>query len=101
MRAMRLPPAVEERCLRLAAAMRLPLAGIDLRRTPRGEWYCFEVNPSPAFTFYTSHTGQPVAEAIASLLMRAAPGWAQGTPVAGLALIRPRLGEVQDACGIG
>jgi glutathione synthase/RimK-type ligase-like ATP-grasp enzyme len=48
--------------------MRLPVAGIDLRRTPEGEWYCFEVNPSPAFTYYESRTGQPIGRAIAKLL---------------------------------
>ena len=59
---------IEERCRKLAADMRLPLAGIDLRRTPDGDWYCFEVNPSPAFTFYQQATGQPLANAIARLL---------------------------------
>jgi D-alanine-D-alanine ligase-like ATP-grasp enzyme len=28
------------------------VAGIDLRRTPSGEWYCFEVNPSPAYSWF-------------------------------------------------
>jgi len=46
----------------------LAVAGIDLRRTPEDEWYCFEVNPSPAFSFYEEATHQPIAEAIAALL---------------------------------
>jgi glutathione synthase/RimK-type ligase-like ATP-grasp enzyme len=66
--ARRLPRDVEERCRLLAAAARLPVAGIDLRRTPEGEWYCFEVNPSPAFTYYENRTDQPIANAIARLL---------------------------------
>src|SRR5262249_35806291 len=37
---------LEQRCRLLATTLGLPLAGIDLRRTPQGEWYCFEVNPS-------------------------------------------------------
>ena len=41
-----------ERLVRLAAGMGLLVAGIDLRLTPDDEWYCFEVNPSPGFTFY-------------------------------------------------
>jgi glutathione synthase/RimK-type ligase-like ATP-grasp enzyme len=57
-----------ERCRRLAAELSLPVAGIDLRRTPEGRWYCFEVNPSPGFTFYQDATGQKIAEAVASLL---------------------------------
>ena len=56
------------RCRRLAQCLDLYLAGIDLRRTPQGEWYCFEVNPSPAFTFYAAATGQAMDEAVARLL---------------------------------
>jgi hypothetical protein len=66
--ARRLPREVEERCRLLARALRLPVAGIDLRRTPEADWYCFEVNPSPAFTFYERMTGQPIARAVANLL---------------------------------
>jgi len=67
-RACRLPGDVEARCRRLAGAAGLPVAGIDLRRTPDGEWYCFEVNPSPAFTYYEGRTGQPIGRAIARFL---------------------------------
>ena len=63
-----LPAAVEERCHATARAFGLPLCGIDLRRTPEGEWYAFEVNPSPGFTYFADAAGQPVAEAIADLL---------------------------------
>jgi len=48
--------------------MSLVLAGNDLRRTPDGQWFCFEVNPSPGFTYYEQATGQPIADAIASIL---------------------------------
>jgi len=48
--------------------MSLAVAGIDLRRTPDGQWFCFEVNPSPGFIYYEQATGQPMAEAIARLL---------------------------------
>jgi glutathione synthase/RimK-type ligase-like ATP-grasp enzyme len=64
----RLPRDVAERCRRLAAGVNLPVAGIDLRATANGEWYCFEVNPSPGFTFYQNATGQPIAEAMAQFL---------------------------------
>lgn len=63
-----LPADVEARCKRLARAARLPVAGIDLRLTPDGEWYCFEVNPSPAFTFYEGRTGQRISRAVARFL---------------------------------
>lgn len=67
-RACTLEPDLAKRCRRLAAELDLPFAGIDLRRTPEGRWYCFEVNPSPGFTFYQKATGQKIAEAVASLL---------------------------------
>jgi hypothetical protein len=67
-RSTRLPPEIEERCIRLAKALRLPVAGIDLRRTSDDAWYCFEVNPSPAFSYYQQETGQPIDRAIAHLL---------------------------------
>jgi hypothetical protein len=50
--------------------MNLSIAGIDLRRTPAGEWFCFEVNPSPAFSYYEQVTGQPIGQALALLLMK-------------------------------
>jgi hypothetical protein len=63
-----LPGELAVRCRRLAASLGLHLAGIDLRCTPEGEWYCFEVNPSPAFTFYAEVIGQPIDDAVARLL---------------------------------
>ena len=56
------------RCLALASDLGLDFAGIDLRITPEGEAYCFEVNPSPAFSAFESETGQPIARALAGYL---------------------------------
>ena len=66
-----LPAEIERRCAELAASLELPLAGIDLRVTPEGEWYCFEVNPCPAFSYYEDATGQPIGAAAAALLIGA------------------------------
>lgn len=55
-------------CLSLSRALDLPLAGIDLRRTPTGATVYFEVNPSPAFSYYEAATGQPIAATIAAML---------------------------------
>jgi glutathione synthase/RimK-type ligase-like ATP-grasp enzyme len=63
-----LPEDCAERCFALARATQLPLAGIDLRLTEQGEWYCFEINPSPGFTYYQNLTGAPIDAAIAKLL---------------------------------
>jgi hypothetical protein len=63
-----LPPECADRCRRLAATLGLAVAGVDLRYTPEGRWFCFEVNPSPGFTYYQTATGQPIDQAIAALL---------------------------------
>lgn len=63
-----------EKCLRLSAALGLELAGIDLKVTPDDEVYCFEVNPSPAFSYYEGNTGQPISAAIARCLAGRAAG---------------------------
>jgi hypothetical protein len=63
-----LPEDIAARCSQLAASLGLKVAGIDLRRSPADEWYCFEVNPSPGFTYFQEQTGQPIDEAIARLL---------------------------------
>lgn len=60
-----------ERCVALTRSLGLELSGIDLRLAPDGEAYCFEVNPSPAFSYYEAMTGQPIARAIAEHLARA------------------------------
>jgi glutathione synthase/RimK-type ligase-like ATP-grasp enzyme len=54
----------------MADSLGLVLSGIDLRRTPDDEYYCFEINPSPGFIFYERNTGQPISEAVARLLRR-------------------------------
>lgn len=63
-----LPPAITAACLRLARQLDLLLTGIDLKETPEGEYYCFEVNPSPGFLYYEQGSGQPISAALASLL---------------------------------
>jgi glutathione synthase/RimK-type ligase-like ATP-grasp enzyme len=66
-----LPADLDDRCRSMSATMGLLFAGIDLRRTPSGVWYCFEVNPSPGFTYYEAATGQPITAAVARLLAAA------------------------------
>jgi len=59
---------LKEKCLRLSAALGLEFAGIDLKITPEDEVYCFEVNPSPAFSYYEANVGQPISAAVARCL---------------------------------
>jgi len=69
--AARLPRDVEDRAVQMTRNMGLEVSGIDLRRTPEGEWYCFEVNPSPGFTFFEQFAGQNLATSIAQHLFQA------------------------------
>jgi hypothetical protein len=73
MQAWTLPPELAQRCVALSERLELPLAGIDLRLAESGRAYCFEVNPSPAYSFYEERTGLPIAAAIAEHLAGGAP----------------------------
>lgn len=68
LRAVDLSDEVAEMCVKLTAGLGLAFAGIDLKVTPKNHIYCFEVNPSPAFSYYESNTGQPIAAAVAEYL---------------------------------
>jgi hypothetical protein len=67
--AIELPDELAERCVALAAALELPFAGIDLRLAATGEATCFEVNPSPAYSYYELGSGQPISRALARYLL--------------------------------
>lgn len=69
-----LPADLVSRCREAAHALGLPVAGIDLRRTPDGEWLCFEMNPSPGFTYYDDVHDGAIAQAVAGLLEAADRG---------------------------
>ena len=81
LRPVELPPAIAARCVALTGALGLAFAGIDLMRMADGRYYCFEVNPQPAFSYFEANTRQPIAAAVAKYLMgktaraaRRAPG---------------------------
>ena len=63
-----LPASLAEACLRVSHHLELPFAGIDLRIQDDGTAWCFEANPCPGFSYYESHTGQPIAAAVARYL---------------------------------
>lgn len=58
---------LEEQCVRLAQKLGLEFAGIDLRQSVDGDWYCFEVNPSPGFTHF-DHGAGDISLAVANHL---------------------------------
>ncbi|WP_238536093.1 ATP-grasp domain-containing protein [Candidatus Nitrosopumilus salaria] len=63
-----IPLDVQQKCIKLTKKLGLLISGIDLRQNPNGDWYCFEVNPTPGYTFYQEQTGQPIGQKIADLL---------------------------------
>ena len=63
-----LPDELAQRCVKLANALGLAFAGIDLKLTPERRVCCFEVNPSPAFSYYEAHTGQPIVRNVVRYL---------------------------------
>jgi hypothetical protein len=65
LRPTRLPKAIADACVALTADLGLAFSGIDLLKATDGQWYCFEVNPSPAFSYFEANTGQPIALALA------------------------------------
>lgn len=56
------------RCSTAAQALGLAFAGLDLMLADDGQTYCFEVNPSPGFSWYEDATGQPIARTLARWL---------------------------------
>jgi hypothetical protein len=68
MRPTTLPGEIEEQCRQLTISLGLSFSGIDLKRTPQGEWYCFEVNPSPGYSFFEDQTGQAIADTLVRYL---------------------------------
>ena len=63
-----LPRAIVEACFRISRDLDLLFAGIDLKVTPDGQWYCFEVNPCPGFIYYERNSRLPISAALAELL---------------------------------
>jgi glutathione synthase/RimK-type ligase-like ATP-grasp enzyme len=61
-----LPGPIADKCRAVTKTLELLVAGIDLIRSPDGDWYFLEANPSPAFTFYPD--SEKIAAAIARLL---------------------------------
>lgn len=63
-----LPDDLATRCVALAADLELPFAGLDLKLAPDGRVFCFEVNPSPGFSWYETEAGLPISRALARWL---------------------------------
>jgi glutathione synthase/RimK-type ligase-like ATP-grasp enzyme len=47
----------------------LIFSGIDIRRTPAGEYVFLEGNPSPMFSYFEKVTGYPISDRLVDLLL--------------------------------
>ena len=63
-----LPGDVEKMCIKITKGLGLKFSGIDLRKSSSGKWYCFEVNPSPAYSYFQLKSGVPISNALAGYL---------------------------------
>ncbi len=66
----KLPDVAASECLRVAELLNLVFTGIDVRRTPDGEYVFFEANPTPVFLFDEQATGFPIGERLVDILMK-------------------------------
>ena len=65
-----LSPDVAAKCRQLNKDLGLILSGIDLIKGAYGDWYCLEVNTNPGFSYFDREPGNPIATAIAQMLMQ-------------------------------
>ncbi len=63
-----LPEAIQHQCYQVAEALQYVFTGIDIRRTPEGEYFFLEGNPSPMFIHFEKQTEFPITQALTDLL---------------------------------
>ncbi|MEO8577438.1 MAG: MvdC/MvdD family ATP grasp protein [Gemmatimonadales bacterium] len=68
MRAEQLPVEITDKLRALMQRLGLVYGAIDMRRTPDGEYFFFEVNTAGEFLFVEDRTSLPISRAIASWL---------------------------------
>lgn len=64
-----LPDAVAADCFKLAELLGLVFSGIDVRRTPEGEYVFLEGNPAPMFIHFEQQAGYPISDRLTDLLI--------------------------------
>lgn len=65
-----LPEEIHEKCIKLNKLLSLEFSGIDLIRSDNDEWYCFEVNTSPGYTWFEENALLPITENIVKYLQQ-------------------------------
>lgn len=65
-----LPDHVKETCFRAMELLDMKFSGIDFMRTPDGDYYILECNPSPMFYVFEQVSSIPVSSELAEYLIR-------------------------------
>ena len=66
---LQLPQVIQQQCFNIAKALHLDWTAIDWRKTPTGEYFFLEANPSPMFIHFERQTGFPITKELVKLLM--------------------------------
>lgn len=66
----KLSDSVIEDCFKINSALGLVFSGIDMKRTPSGEYVFFEANATPVFLYDEECCNYPISESIVSLLLQ-------------------------------
>jgi hypothetical protein len=69
----RLPPEIERKVLDMVRDLKLEYGSVDLRMTPDGAYFFFEVNTAGEFLYLEERSGQPIASAVAAHLASGQP----------------------------
>ena len=67
-----LPSQIASLCIEATRQLDLAFSGIDLRLTPEGGCFCFEVNPSPAYPYFEDRARLSVTRSLAGMLKNGA-----------------------------
>ncbi len=66
----KLEESVIEDCFKINDILGLVFSGIDMKRTPSGEYVFFEANPTPVFLYDEECCNYPISESIVNLLLK-------------------------------
>ncbi len=64
-----LPLDIANKCIKLNQLLDLEFSGIDLIRTDDDEWYCFEVNTSPGYSWFEENAALPITKNLVNYLL--------------------------------
>lgn len=65
-----LPTKIKEDCFKIMSLFNLNYTGIDIRKTPQGEYVFIEANPAPMFIHFEKQSGYPISDTLIKLLKR-------------------------------